>query len=185
MKDCKDLMESAKNDDGSCIQWLNFFPEYGCLVVAHSHDQHSLVGTVRVKVLGLDAYEFGLHPRTEDRTYDHVSHAGKFKPIDVGRCTARTLTDSKRACSKSCRLLEHNVEETADPPVAVSRGTSIHQHSFMPLRGKPKHVHAPLRKNAIAPRLFQRAPLPTMVDTLEVSRAIQAFHWCGRFFSGA
>jgi hypothetical protein len=141
MKDCKDLMESAKNDDGSCIQWLNFFPEYGCLVVAHSHDQHSLVGTVRVKVLGLDAYEFGLHPRTEDRTYDHVSHAGKFKPIDVGTLHS---SDLDRFKTRLFQILSTARTQCGGDGRSASGGKQGHQYT-------PAFIHAIARQAKTCP----------------------------------
>ena len=84
-----------KRDDG-IIKWLEFYPKYGCLVIAHTSEQQ-LVGTVSVNVLGLDPQEFGLHSGGHgDGHYDYFGLPTGYKTLHVSMLLESSLEKIKQ-----------------------------------------------------------------------------------------
>jgi hypothetical protein len=160
------------------LQWLEYFPEYGSLVMAHAHPQQ-LAGTVSVSVLGLDAYEFGLHPATpagggdgSNKGYDYLSQAPTYKALFVGTMDESDLDEFK---DRFAKLLATARGERKGDKRSAAKGLQGHQFT-------PTLIHALLQQ---AKLLFPKVALLTMVDIQVASRAIRAFHWYDRFFIGA
>jgi hypothetical protein len=128
------LNDDDDDDTALKLLWLEYFPEYGSLVMAHPHPQQ-LAGMVSVTVLGMDEYQFGLHPTTTTTGYDYLSQAPTYKVLFVG-----TLVDSDldRFKSRFLQILSTARNECkGNKRSAAKKGDQGHQFT-------PALIHAML-----------------------------------------
>ena len=81
IRECKTLLEDGTD---SLIKFLTFYPEYGSALCVLSRKE--MVGEVSIMVVGLDKYEFYVHPNGTQgpEYYDHLAVARDYKPLHAG-----------------------------------------------------------------------------------------------------
>jgi hypothetical protein len=119
----------------------SIYTEYGSLVMAHAHPQQ-LAGTVSVSVLGLDAYEFGLHPAAAggggggagdgNKGFDYLSQSSTYKVLLVGTTDESDLDEFQNRFTQI--LSTARVERKGDKRSAA-KGDQDHQFT-------PALIHA-------------------------------------------
>ena len=77
------MFEYAANVLKEGVEKVEWFPEYGCLIIEHDIFDH-VADTVALRVLGLDEHQFELHGGRNCSVYDHTSRATDFVDLYVG-----------------------------------------------------------------------------------------------------
>ncbi len=89
-KSCKLLLEQRDEH----VKWLEFCPQYGCVILGFTAAEQPPSGVVNVEVLGLDKPEFTLHGNFSNgkAKYDHfMKFSGNFVSLFAGRAEESEL----------------------------------------------------------------------------------------------
>lgn len=103
-----------------------YYPKYGCLALLHTNE-HAMVGSLFVTILGLDKYEQDGHPVPGGGTYDFIGRPTDFQSLPAGEIFVKDVNDIRNRFEQ---LLGKASQRKGDD--RSSQGGTRQGHQFTP-----------------------------------------------------